>query len=668
MKQRLHFALNIGLLAIMLCGVDRISAQSYIPTSRLHQNFVDQSGIACANCSLYSYNAGTTTPTPTYTDLTTGTPNPNPIILDAAGGANIALGANGGLNYKFVLCEGGTPPTLPCIPNGTVQWTVDQIPGVQPSSIATGTAGQIAVYTTTTALGGVTVIPQANGGTGRAIGAVSTGWVIYASSACGPLNSNLLTGGGTDISVCLQNQLNALSTGGGGKLVVDGPALISAATVPGGSSGQTTALQIGPNTALECTNGGGFYLASSSNVWMFGNTLSGNPTTSTYQGQMTVSNCIFNGNGANQSKFEQANAAGFTIGGLWFSGFNGVLLDHVQVWNARTYAFLLANGLNATVNDSGATQLGGFGSGGNNHDGLHLWGTLQNVNVKHFQCISGDDDCLAFNTDEGVFIFNVPDPWQNARFPASGGIISDTQIDDVFLQGQNDALRWIGYTTANGAASVGNITLRNIHGTVVTFGATQSNLIVTTNLSLEIDGWNVQPAGVNGLTVPPGATSLTLKHISPQAAVTVPSGTTSGVELGPTFVANNGVLFSGEGAYNSGAAYALGQFDGTGDFILGSGQPTIQFETGSVLRGQFDASGNFGVGSSVPTSDSFYVGPSGIVHGASYNIGSNAVPVQSTGTQIANQVACIKALGPPVQIGTCNGTVSATTGACGTCQ
>src|SRR5208337_373544 len=117
-----------------------------------------------------SYNAGTTTPTPTFTDSTGGTQNPNPIILDAAGGANIWLGANGGNNYKFVLQE-----------NGVTQWTSDQVPQ---SQVTSGTIGQIAVYTSANILGGITVLPQANGGTGRSAGAVSTGPVIVASSAC----------------------------------------------------------------------------------------------------------------------------------------------------------------------------------------------------------------------------------------------------------------------------------------------------------------------------------------------------------------------------------------------------------------------------------------------------------------------------------------------------
>lgn len=98
----------------LLSGV--AGAQTFQPTPRPHQNFVDSAGNACNGCSLFSYLAGSTTPTPTYTDSTGGTQNPNPIILDAAGGANIWLSSS--ITYKFVLIEGGV-----------TQWTVDQVPG-----------------------------------------------------------------------------------------------------------------------------------------------------------------------------------------------------------------------------------------------------------------------------------------------------------------------------------------------------------------------------------------------------------------------------------------------------------------------------------------------------------------------------------------------------------
>lgn len=124
----LSFALFAGLAFTAWHNVAQVLAQSVTPTPRAHQNFVDQTGNPCVGCSLYVYLAGTTTPTPTYTDYTGGTPNTNPIILDVAGGAAIWLTPT--ITYKFVLCEGGTPPSLPCLTYGTVQWTSDQVPGL----------------------------------------------------------------------------------------------------------------------------------------------------------------------------------------------------------------------------------------------------------------------------------------------------------------------------------------------------------------------------------------------------------------------------------------------------------------------------------------------------------------------------------------------------------
>ena len=50
---------------------------------------------------------------------------------------------------------------------------------------------------------------------------------------------------------------------------------------------------------------------------------------------------------------------------------------------------------------------------------------------------------------------------------------------------------------------------------------------------------------------------------------------------------------------------------------------------------------------------------------------TNTLIETSSGTQVAGQVACIKAVATattPVIIGTCSGTVNATTGTCGTCN
>lgn len=104
------------LLLAGVCGV--ASAQVNVSLSPApKQTFFDQSGAACAGCSLYSYAGGTTTPTPTYTSSTGTSQNTNPIVLDIAGAANVWLATSS--KYKLVLKDA----------LGTTIWTVDNVSG-----------------------------------------------------------------------------------------------------------------------------------------------------------------------------------------------------------------------------------------------------------------------------------------------------------------------------------------------------------------------------------------------------------------------------------------------------------------------------------------------------------------------------------------------------------
>lgn len=108
--------------AALLCAFSGHS-QTFQPILQPRQTFVDGSGSPCAGCSLFSYAAGTTTPHPTYTSTSGGVQNTNPVILDASGGASIAVDQTA---YKFVLVNA----------SGTTLWTVDQV--VAPLSGNTG--------------------------------------------------------------------------------------------------------------------------------------------------------------------------------------------------------------------------------------------------------------------------------------------------------------------------------------------------------------------------------------------------------------------------------------------------------------------------------------------------------------------------------------------------
>lgn len=99
----------------LLCG-SLAFAQTKTPLVQPEWTFFDQSGAACAGCSLYTYLAGTTTPTPTYTDASGLSVNTNPIILNAAGTAQIWVGTP---TLKLILKDSF----------GTTIWTADNIPG-----------------------------------------------------------------------------------------------------------------------------------------------------------------------------------------------------------------------------------------------------------------------------------------------------------------------------------------------------------------------------------------------------------------------------------------------------------------------------------------------------------------------------------------------------------
>jgi hypothetical protein len=114
------------LLFPLLCAL----AAAQVPVTPIiqpHMTFLNNSGLACAGCSLYSYAAGTTTPLPTFTDSTGTGQNTNPIILGADGGANIWLSAG---SYKLVLKDVG----------GSTLFSVDNVTTAGLSACATAGA------------------------------------------------------------------------------------------------------------------------------------------------------------------------------------------------------------------------------------------------------------------------------------------------------------------------------------------------------------------------------------------------------------------------------------------------------------------------------------------------------------------------------------------------
>jgi hypothetical protein len=270
---------------------------------------------------------------------------------------------------------------------------------------------------------------------------------------------------------------------------------------------------------------------------------------------------------------------------MWFGGFNYLKLTNDSIWNARTFAYFFSNGQSLFGNNLAAVQLAGYGAGGNNHDGLHFDGTLKNVAIDGFTDGSGDDDALAFNTNEGVYsyytnsIATTP-AWQYQRYSNAGGDLDDITVSNVFLNGVNDGLRWIGYLDVPSSnTTVDNITIKNVHGTVTGYQSSLTNM--TANGGVTIDGWNL--AGANGpLYIPPSSNPLYIGNINPNATITGGAGSTAAVTSDTVFFdAGVGNVVGYNPTYNSTGVTEL-TLDNSGELLLGSSQISTWFMVNGV--------------------------------------------------------------------------------------
>lgn len=357
--------------------------------------------------------------------------------------------------------------------------------------------------------------------------AAANGKIIVASAFGCALDSNLNAGGGTDDSACLQNALNTLSSNGGGELLLDGVALVSAANVRGS---QTAALQIGSNTLLRCTWGGGLFLAPGSNVLALSNAITGDPG-APYQTNIGIRDCTINANGQHQNRYELGKPGNGWVFGIWFGGVDGLTIEDTILRNSTTFAFVISNTRHVSIIGSAVEWNPGYAhpvGSGFNHDGLHFFGNNDQTRVIGFRDTNGDDDTIALNTNEGVDNYNgCKTCWQITRYPWSGGAVTDAYFDDIYFDADAppmNGIRFIGYKTANSSSRLlNNIYFHNVHGVVST--VPMQNKGITGNAvnpgPITIDGWNV--TGVNVINVP-ASTSLCLRNILPGARIKVDPG------------------------------------------------------------------------------------------------------------------------------------------------
>ncbi len=271
--------------------------------------------------------------------------------------------------------------------------------------------------------------------------------VIYASQTDAKLDSNVLTGGGTDDTLILQKVLDLALEHGGIHLIMDGAALI-------------TGLVVHSNTTIECLSKEcGFYLADSSNCPLITNA---NPSAQ----NIINHNIRLLGGTYNHNCLHQAHHlpedvhyshADVLVVAISFFGIENLLIRDVTLRNQRTFAFLITNWQKVTMENI-FLELPDYIHGGN-QDGIHVQGPGRFLILKNIQGRTGDD-FIAINADEeinGGKTFSHPF--------ATVGPISDVVVDTVMVDDAAQILRILSRES-----KVDRITVKNITGNYRSFG------------------------------------------------------------------------------------------------------------------------------------------------------------------------------------------------------
>ena len=264
---------------------------------------------------------------------------------------------------------------------------------------------------------------------------------VTVSDYC-PLDSNVYTGGGTDVTCAIQKILDRAKDEGGIKLVMDGAALVSH-------------LRLYSNTTIECLNKDcGFYQKDGSN-----NSIVINAEGS--KKEITARNITLRGGTYNQNCAHQLHHRemmpdepayeGFLgvkyVFAIEFYGVENLVLEDLTIRDFRTYAFALGCFKNCRIENVWLDLPGRMQA--NNQDGFHFWGPGQFLTIRNVGGRVGDD-----------FMNIGPDEEDEVSS------ISDVIVDGVILDDADQAIRVL----SRGTGRVDRLTVRNVTGTYRSFG------------------------------------------------------------------------------------------------------------------------------------------------------------------------------------------------------
>lgn len=257
---------------------------------------------------------------------------------------------------------------------------------------------------------------------------------VFASRAGARLDSDVLSGGGSDDTEAIQAILDWAPESGGLHLVMDG-----AASVRG--------VQVHANTTIECLNPScGFFLASGSNRSILRNA---NPA---FYGERKDRNIALLGGTYNHNCGGQAHHV--TEGGkdrwvlaMEFYGVENFTMRDVTIRDQRTFALLMANWFRVEMENI-SIDLPGH-QDGQNQDGLHFFGPGRFLSIRGIRGRTGDD-----------FIALAPDEHDGISD------IADVLIDGVFLEEADQGIRLL----SRDKGRLDRVVIRNVTGTYRSFG------------------------------------------------------------------------------------------------------------------------------------------------------------------------------------------------------
>ena len=262
---------------------------------------------------------------------------------------------------------------------------------------------------------------------------------IVAGDFC-DLDSNVYTGGGTDVTSVLQKLLDRAKDEGGIHLVMNGAALVSH-------------LVVYDNTTIEClTQDCGFYQMDGSNDSIITNAVADRK-------KIVSRNITLKGGTYNQNCARQVHDRPFLPGeslteatqkwifGLEFYGVENLVIEDLIVRDFRTFAVTVGCFKNCRIQNVWLDLPGRIQA--NNQDGFHFWGPGQFLTVRNVGGRVGDD-----------FMNIGPDEEDEVSS------ITDVIVDGVILDDADQAIRVL----SRGTGRVDRLTVRNVIGTYRSFG------------------------------------------------------------------------------------------------------------------------------------------------------------------------------------------------------